>query len=143
MVARNGNSWANVSTIHTGSFGNSMIATIENAGNGWYKVERDSIGSEWNNYYTSSFNRLQSNSCSGSNGMEMVFMFGVFIYAKRQASDPTSATVATAQTSPVLLPQGITTGRDITGVNLFENVRKQGALNLDGNSWAEVHDNES
>ena len=26
---------------------------------------------------------------------------------------------------------------------VFENVRKQGALNLDGNSWAEVHDNES
>jgi len=43
----------------------------------------------------------------------------------------------------MLLPQGLTTGRDITGVNLFENVRKQGALNLDGNSWAEVHDNES
>ena len=52
-------------------------------------------------------------------------------------------TLATAQTSPVLLPQGLTTGRDITGVNLFENVRKQGALNLDGNSWAEVHDNAS
>ena len=52
-------------------------------------------------------------------------------------------TIATAQTSPVLLPQGLTTGRDITGVNLFENVRKQGALNLDGNSWAEVHDNAS
>ena len=49
----------------------------------------------------------------------------------------------TAQTSPVLLPQGLTSGRDITGVNLFENVRKQGALNLDGNSWAEVHDNAS
>jgi hypothetical protein len=50
-----------------------------------------------------------------------------------------------AQTSnpEVLLPQGLTTGRDITGVNLFENVRKQGALNLDGNSWAEVHDNAS
>ena len=43
----------------------------------------------------------------------------------------------------MLLPQGLTTGRDITGVNLFENVRKQGALNLDGNSWAEVHDNAS
>jgi len=52
-------------------------------------------------------------------------------------------TYDSAQTSPVLLPQGLTTGRDITGVNLFENVRKQGALNLDGNSWAEVHDNES
>jgi hypothetical protein len=52
-------------------------------------------------------------------------------------------TNGTAQTSEVLLPQGLTTGRDITGVNLFENVRKQGALNLDGNSWAEVHDNAS
>jgi hypothetical protein len=49
----------------------------------------------------------------------------------------------TAITTPVLLPQGLTTGRDITGVNLFENARKQGALNLDGNSWAEVHDNAS
>jgi hypothetical protein len=48
-----------------------------------------------------------------------------------------------AITSDVLLPQGLTSGRDITGVNLFENVRKQGALNLDGNSWAEVHDNAS
>ena len=28
-------------------------------------------------------------------------------------------------------------------MNLFENVRKQGALNLDGNSWAQVHDNAS
>jgi len=52
-------------------------------------------------------------------------------------------TLATTQPSPVLLPQGLTTGRDITGVNLFENVRKQGALNLDGNSWAEVHKNDS
>jgi len=59
------------------------------------------------------------------------------------AIGPYVRTGATAQTSPVLLPQGLTSGRDITGVNLFENVRKQGALNLDGNSWAEVHDNES
>ena len=42
----------------------------------------------------------------------------------------------------VLIPQGLTSGRDLLG-NLFENVRKQGALNLDGNSWAEVHDNSS
>ena len=44
--------------------------------------------------------------------------------------------------SEPLIPQGLTSGRDLLG-NLFENVRKQGALNLDGNSWAEVHDNES
>ena len=45
-------------------------------------------------------------------------------------------------TNAVLIPQGLTSGRDLLG-NLFENVRKQGALNLDGNSWAEVHDNAS
>lgn len=56
---------------------------------------------------------------------------------------PYLTTLTTAQPNKVLLPQGLTTGRDITGVNLFENVRKQGALNLDGNSWAEVHDNGS
>ena len=45
-------------------------------------------------------------------------------------------------TNTVLIPQGLTSGRDLLG-NLFTNVRKQGALNLDGNSWAEVHDNAS
>jgi len=45
-------------------------------------------------------------------------------------------------TNSVLIPQGLTAGRDLLG-NLFENVRKQGALNLDGKSWAEVHDNAS
>ena len=46
------------------------------------------------------------------------------------------------KTNEFLIPQGLTSGRDLLG-NLFENVRKQGALNLDGKSWAEVHDNES
>lgn len=46
------------------------------------------------------------------------------------------------KTNEFLIPQGLTAGRDLLG-NLFENVRKQGALNLDGNSWAEVHDNAS
>ena len=59
------------------------------------------------------------------------------------SAGPYTPTIGTAQTTPVLLPAGLTTGRDITGVNLFENVRKQGALNLDGQSWAEVHDNAS
>jgi len=49
---------------------------------------------------------------------------------------------STGSPNALLIPQGLTSGRDLLG-NLFENVRKQGALNLDGNSWAEVHDNES
>lgn len=47
-----------------------------------------------------------------------------------------------SSTNEYLIPQGLTAGRDLLG-NLFENVRKQGALNLDGNSWADVHDNAS
>ena len=69
--------------------------------------------------------------------------WGFQLQTDAAALTPYVRTGATAQTSDVLLPQGLTTGRDITGVNLFENVRKQGALNLDGNSWAEVHDNAS
>ena len=34
----------------------------------------------------------------------------------------------TGSPSQILAPQGLTSGRDITSVNLFENVRKQGAL---------------
>ena len=69
--------------------------------------------------------------------------WGFQLQTDAAALTPYVRTGATAQTTPVLLPQGLTSGRDITGVNLFENVRKQGALNLDGNSWAEVHDNAS
>ena len=50
----------------------------------------------------------------------------------------------TAIGSPVrfLAPQGLTGGRDIFNA-LFNNVRKQGALNLDGLSRASVHENAS
>ena len=78
-----------------------------------------------------------------STSLSADFLAWGFSVRPTSAGDAYIPTFATAQTSPVLLPQGLTTGRDITGVNLFENVRKQGALNLDGNSWAEVHDNAS
>ena len=42
----------------------------------------------------------------------------------------------------VLVPQGLTTGRDLLG-NLFKSARNPYALNLDGFSWGEVHDNAS
>ena len=45
-------------------------------------------------------------------------------------------------TNEVLVPQGLTSGRDLLG-NLFESARNPYALNLDGKSWAEVHDNAS
>ena len=115
-----------------------LSATIESFGNGWYRCSV--IG-----------NMSYPIIALSENGTSFVFAgdnsSGVYIWGAslEQASSvgPYVRTGATAQTSDVLLPQGLTTGRDITGVNLFENVRKQGALNLDGNSWAEVHDNAS
>jgi len=108
-------------------------ATAESYANDWYRV---SI------YFNSPSNSISHGIYSDATNAADVYAWG----GQSEQSDtlgPYVRTGATAQTSPVLLPQGLTSGRDITGVNLFENVRKQGALNLDGNSWAEVHDNAS
>ena len=108
-------------------------ATIEEYTNGWFRCAI---------YCTAPSTSLSHGIYTDSAGVADVYAWG----GQSEQSDtlgPYVRTGATAQTSEVLLPQGLTTGRDITGVNLFENVRKQGALNLDGNSWAEVHDNAS
>ena len=124
-------------------------ATIEAYGSdGWYKcsmvLQANSTASL--GFYFTLVSTATDNTVSGYNyqgdGTSSIFLFAPMFKVGSEAGVYTP-TIATAQTSPVLLPQGLTTGRDITGVNLFENVRKQGALNLDGNSWAEVHDNES
>ncbi len=108
-------------------------ATIEEYPNGWFRCAV---------YATTDSTTLSHGIYTDVAGVADVYAWG----GQSEQSDtlgPYVPTFGTAQTSPVLLPQGLTTGRDITGVNLFENVRKQGALNLDGNSWAEVHDNAS
>jgi hypothetical protein len=117
-----------------------LTATIEavSGADGWYRCSV--IGNM-------SYNII----CLSDDGTSIQFTgdntSGVYIWGASMISGTTAGsyipTPSVEQTSEVLLPQGLTTGRDITGVNLFENVRKQGALNLDGNSWAEVHDNES
>ena len=105
------------------------IATTE-----WTRIEL--TGSASSNY----FNLGTTNSSDASID---VSIWGAQMNLDVIKATPYVPTFGTAQPTPVLLPAGLTTGRDITGVNLFENVRKQGALNLDGSSWAEVHDNAS
>ena len=120
--------------------------SIQNMGNGWFRC---SISSQ----HTSGsviavFSPAIAGAINGINdghqgdGVNGIYIWGGAL-SQSTIPKPYVYTGATAQTSPVLLPQGLTAGRDITGVNLFTNVRKQGALNLDGNSWAEVHDNAS
>ena len=117
-------------------------ATITSVGNDWYKISATSSVS----FSISSGSGIGISDAKGSlnvtaDGTNGILVYGLHIHSG--SVGPYIPTFATAQTSPVLLPQGLTTGRDITGVNLFENVRKQGALNLDGKSWAEVHKNDS
>ena len=105
------------------------------------------LGSGWNRFNTNvnspTLNELFINTFGGATARDIEVWGGKAEYTAISSPTPYVRTGATAQTTPVLLPQGLTAGRDITGVNLFENVRKQSALNLDGNSWAEVHDNAS
>ncbi len=115
---------------------------VETYSNGWYRIYMTYTLAPTGAIYSvtnSSSSVIPSYAGTGK---------GYYIWgAQLEASDSLTAYIpnhtATPIASDVLLPQGLTTGRDITGVNLFENVRKQGALNLDGNSWAEVHDNAS
>ena len=124
-------------------------ASIEAYGSdGWYKCSMvlqsnstASLALYFTLVSTANDNGLSGYNYTG-NGTSSVFLFAP-MFKVGSAEGVYIQTIATTQPSPVLLPQGLTTGRDITGVNLFENVRKQGALNLDGNSWAEVHDNAS
>jgi hypothetical protein len=132
----------NLTTGTLGSLVGSGItsADIEDVGDGWYRCSVVMSANASFGYMLFGLANTDGNNGSVS---------GEYIYVQNaQLNEGSSVgvyttTIGTPQTSPVLLPQGLTSGRDITGVNLFENVRKQGALNLDGNSWAEVHDNES
>ena len=117
--------------------------TIQDKGNGWYycgfTIQIGTSATFQIQLYDAATTPDDTWTGDGTSG---VYVYGVSFVTADNVK-PYVPTFATAQSTPVLLPAGLTTGRDITGVNLFENVRKQGALNLDGSSWSEVHDNAS
>ena len=125
----------------------SLTATsIQSVGDGWYYVSVEAPHLSTTQGITYIYGQDPTNGSSvdesytGANNQTYIWGINIQEGAINNIHLPT---IGALQSSPVLLPQGLTSGRDITGVNLFENVRKQGALNLDGNSWAEVHDNAS
>ena len=135
----------NISTGATGNANGITDLIIEDAGNGWYRIGgKLTTGATAFNYFVTLIQSDVASRFQTYTGTDK----GQYIWGaqatKSATLQPYLRNIGTsAITTPVLLPAGLTTGRDITGVNLFENVRKQGALNLDGSSWAEVHDNES
>jgi hypothetical protein len=109
-------------------------ANFEDYGNGWYKlnfIAQTSGAGSINFGIGFSIDLPTSIFDFEGDGTSGMYIWGAQL-EEGSTAGPYTPTIGTAQTSPVLLPQGLTTGRDITGVNLFENVRKQGALNLDG-----------
>jgi hypothetical protein len=117
-------------------------ASIQNYGNGWYRC---SFTANSGTGATTPSVRFASNDFGTTGGWTnglTIHAWGASI-TQSSSVQPYIPTLATAQTSPVLLPQGLTANKDITGVNAFESARNPYALNLDGASWGEVHDNAS
>jgi hypothetical protein len=135
----------NISTGATGNANGITDLIIQDAGNGWYRIGgKLTTGTTSFNYFVTLIQSDVASRFQMYTGTDK----GQYIWGaqatKSATLKPYLRNIGTAAiTDDVLLPQGLTSGRDITGVNLFENVRKQYALNLDGQSWAEVHDNES
>ena len=123
--------------------GSSSTAAIENYGNDWWRISLSTTDAAASSIYLLFVNSLTAGRFQSTTSSGTAYVWGAQMELNTASVGPYVRTGATAQPTPVLLPAGLTTGRDITGVNLFENVRKQGALNLDGQSWAEVHDNAS
>jgi hypothetical protein len=102
------------------------------------------LTNEWQRISSTYTSLSGSSTISIGNGISDVdaLIYGASV-TQSSSVQPYIPTLATAQTSPVLLPQGLTANKDITGVNAFESARNPYALNLDGASWGEVHDNAS
>ena len=126
--------------------GSPTATSIQSVGNGWYYVSVQATHSSLSPGLVYVYGQDPTNTTNVdinyTGTSKETYIWGINIQ-EGAINNVHLPTIGTLQSSEVLLPQGLTTGRDITGVNLFENVRKQGALNLDGNSWAEVHDNAS
>ena len=131
------NAFFNLSNGSVGTTNGTTSTSIEDVGNGWYRCSM---------IYNASTSYIQIYLADANGSYSSAVGSNIYIQNAQLESAATAGpfvlTLTTAQSSEVLIPQGITSGRDLF-YNLFENVRKQGALNLDGNSWAEVHDNAS
>ena len=130
-----GNQYFNLANGTAGS-GSGIPYSITPAGNGYYRISISGLtGSITSVYIFLAAGDLDINVSAGDN----VYIQNAQLTATSDVQ-PYVETLATAQTSPVLLPQGLTANKDIFGNSVSRNAY---ALNLDGASWAEVHDNAS
>ena len=127
--------------ITNGTIGTSTAAVIDKTitpvGNSFYRISLS---------FNDTISQIRVQIADGDGDENTPLGSNIYIQDAQLESASTAGpyvlTFSTAQSSEVLIPQSLTSGRDLF-YNSFENVRKQYALNLDGQSWAEVHDNES
>ena len=120
-----------------------LSANIENVGNGWYRCSAIVSATGTAGFticFTQTTNAFSGDSFAG-NGTDSFYIWGAQVTQGTNLG-PYIKTNATAQTSDVLVPEGLTAGASIFGTDII-TPRNAFALNLDGASWAEVHDNAS
>ena len=120
-----------------------LSASIQSVGNGWHRCSAviSAAGTAGMTLcFVGATNAFSGDSFAG-NGTDSFYFWGTQVEAADSLGAYIPNHTSTQITTPVLLPQGLTSGRDITGVNSVS--RNAYALNLDGKSWAEVHDNAS
>jgi hypothetical protein len=118
----------------------------ENAGNGWFRFWARYTASSSSGNFTVGISPNTSDSVVSytGNGTDYLYIWGAN-YASSPSSQPSPyiRTEATAQTSPVLIQEGSTSGKDVFGNTIFKP-RASGAYNFDGNgSYTAVIDNAS
>lgn len=127
-----------------------VSSSIASVGNGWYRVRVAMTATTSNdNYLVVSLSNTGTPSSFNSGTLDASYTGdGSSVYVWGTSIRPTSAgdayikTNATAQTSAVLVPEGLTAGASIFGTDII-TPRNAFALNLDGASWAKVGANAS
>jgi hypothetical protein len=105
-------------------------SAIESVGNGWYRCSINGL----------TLTAIRAVTIANNNG-NLSYIWGASI-RPATAGDAYIKTNATAQTSDVLVPEGLTAGASIFGTNII-TPRNAFALNLDGASWGRVGRNTS
>lgn len=136
-----GNAWFNLDTGAVATIQSGQTATMTAVGDGWYLCTlTGTIGTT----VTALLVDLGTATTDGSNVPTTngsTFVWGASNYVGAVGA-PYIKTNATAQTSAVLVPEGLTAGASIFGTDII-TPRNAFALNLDGASWAQVGDNAS
>jgi len=117
----------------------------ESVGNGWFRFWARYTASNTSGNFTIGISPNTDNTVVQytGDGVSYLYLWGAqYVPVSSTGVTPYVSTAATAQTSPVLLPKGLTASKDILG-NAIAKPRSAGAFNLDGASWAEVQDNAS